>query len=192
MPWTNASLKEAEIFTGMRYHWDLFIKKISKLHHLLVVRYRTTKMAKISILPSSRGICRKSRTQPFQLKIFLVVALPTMNTHTKFQLNPLSCSRDIVATMRRYFSIMNFRAFRKNSIKNQRFNIFWCDLRQTSSNTRLYHICENERNRRYRLSTLGRGLYAMALIETRMNKLYFCIYFTKVNSKYFLYYLLVK
>ncbi len=153
MPWTNASLKEAEIFTGMRYHWDLFVKKISKLHHLLVVRYGVIKRAKIGIFSFPRGICGKRTTRPFQLKFFLVIESTNMNIHTKFQLNPLSCSRDIVATMRRYFSIMNFRAFRKNSIKNQRFNIFWCGLRQTSSNTCLYHICENERNRRYRLST---------------------------------------
>ncbi len=148
MPWTNASVGEAETFTGVRFHWDLSIKKFSRPHRSLVVRYRTTKMAKISNLPSSRGICRKSRTPPFQLKIFLVVALPTMNTHTKFQLNPLSCSRDIVVTMRRFFMIGDFRAFRKNSIKNHQSNIFWCGLRQTSSNSCLYHICENERNRR--------------------------------------------
>ncbi len=113
--------------------------------------------------PPPRGICRKRTTQPFRLKFFLVIESTNMNNHTKFQLNPLNCSRDIVATMSRYFSIMDFRAFRKNSIKNRRFNIFLCGLRQTSSNTCLYHICENERNRRYRLSTLGRGLRAMAL-----------------------------
>jgi hypothetical protein len=101
----------------------------------------------------SKGYLRKTNNTTISAEIFLVIESTNMNIHTKFQLNPLSCSRDIVATMHRYFSIMNFRAFRKNSIKNQRFNIFWCGLRQTSSNTCLYHICENERNRRYRLST---------------------------------------
>jgi hypothetical protein len=84
----------------------------------------------------------------FHWKFCLVIRSFTINIHTKFQLNLLSCSRDIVVATRGYFVIVDFRAFRKNSMQNQRFNIFLCGLHQTSSNSCLYHICENERNRK--------------------------------------------
>ena len=53
----------------MRYHWDLFIKKISKLHHLLVVRYGVIKRAKIGIFFPSKGHLRKTNNTTISAEI---------------------------------------------------------------------------------------------------------------------------
>jgi hypothetical protein len=59
---TNASLREAEIFIEMRYYSDLSIKKISKLYRSRIVRYGVIKGAKIGTFPPPRDICRKPTT----------------------------------------------------------------------------------------------------------------------------------
>jgi len=75
VPWTNASPKEAEIFTAKRYHRDVLVKKISDLYPFAVQRYESPKLAKIVIFASITEIHRIPRTQLFELKIFLGVEL---------------------------------------------------------------------------------------------------------------------
>ncbi len=99
-------------------------KEISKLHHVLIIRYGPTKTAKLGIFPAPKGIYREPKIQPFHLNLFLVIGSSTVNIHTKFQLDIMSCSRDIFVTRNKSFIIVDCRAFCKNSMKNQWFNIF--------------------------------------------------------------------
>ncbi len=114
----------------------------------------------------SKDIFRKPRIEPSELKTILEVALPTMNIEIKFQLNPLSCSRDIVVTMRRFFMIVDSRAFRKSSIKISGsifFSAVCAKLHQRVASITSAKINEIEDARS---STASRGLYAMALMRT--------------------------
>ena len=104
------------------------------------------KIDKMIIFCIYKGAYRKRKIQSFHLKFFMVWALPIVSNYTKFQLNRLTRSRDIVVILNGFISILNFSAFRKNSIKIFWFNIFYCGLRQTSSNTFVYHIYQYERH----------------------------------------------
>ena len=73
--WTNASSKEATIFTVKRSHRDVFVKESSHLYPFPIRRYELPKLAKIVILASNSEIHRVPRSQSFELKIILCVEL---------------------------------------------------------------------------------------------------------------------
>ena len=75
VPWTNASPKEATIFTVKRSHRDVFGKKISDLYPFQIWRDEVAKLAKIVIFASNSEIHRIPRSQSFELKIIFYVEL---------------------------------------------------------------------------------------------------------------------
>ena len=63
----------------------------------------------------------------------------------------------------------NFRAFRKNLTENEQINIFRFEFHQYSSNSSVYHMYENERDRRISLEHLRPWFTRRQLIGYKQN-----------------------
>ena len=148
MPWAKGSFNGAEIYLTKRCYQDLFVEKISDLRRLPIGRYELRKLIKIVLFVLSDELLKKWRVLAFGLKLFFYAELIDIRMLRKFQLKPENCSSRIGCSKSLLRKTQFYGALSKNAIKIERCNIFWIGLRQQSLNTCLYHVYQNELDRR--------------------------------------------
>ena len=111
--------------------------KLSELHHLLLSRYASVKVAKTGFFSLKWSVHRESRPQLNSLKS---VSAMTIESHKHSQRVSARCVEFLPRCSRQkiaFLILINFRALRRSSIKSHWYALFSCGFRRKASSHRL-------------------------------------------------------